>query len=143
MYKQYLIWKYNFTSDIKIIKLNKQKYDSHIYMDIEKPIKISRNRKNKFTEKRNPYKKYLNAKWKWTDIFNEITNICHLKNFIKITAEKYNINYITLKHKYNNYKKDNINNINNENRGGSKRIINIEQEKSLYQYIKINYIDME
>ena len=38
------------------------------------PIKTKRHRESKFTEKRNPYKKYLNAKWEWTDIFYEIEN---------------------------------------------------------------------
>ena len=34
--------------------------------------KIVRIRESKFSEKKDPYKKYQKAKWKWTDIFSEI-----------------------------------------------------------------------
>ena len=37
--------------------------------------KIKRIREPKFTEKRNPYKKYQNANWTWTDIFTEIDEL--------------------------------------------------------------------
>ena len=36
-------------------------------------IKIKHNKK--FTQKRNPYKIYNNATWKWIDIFSEINEI--------------------------------------------------------------------
>ena len=104
------------------------------------PLKIKRIRENKFTEKRNPYKKYQNAKWKWTDIFNEIENSL---TTMKSISKKYNINYNTLKQKYSYYKNNKITNINNENRGGNKRKINEDQEKEIYRYIKENYIDTE
>ena len=104
------------------------------------PKKVKRNRESKFTEKRNPYKKYLNAKWKWIDIFNEIDN---KKLSIKDIAKKYNINYITLRQKHSYYKSNKIENINNENRGGSKRKLDEKQEEQIYSYIKKNYIDTE
>ena len=102
------------------------------------PEKIKRIRTNKFTEKRNPYKKYLTAKWKWSDVMNEITNS---KSTIKYIAKKYNINYTTLRQKYSYYKRNKLVNINDENRGGSKRKLNDIQEKELYSYIKENYVD--
>jgi transposase len=107
---------------------------------IELPIKIGRIRKQNFTEKRDPYKKYLSAKWKWTDIINEIDNTNISLNEI---SQKYNINYNTLRHKYSNYKNNKITNINDENRGGNKRKITDEQDKEIYEYIKKNYIDTE
>ena len=42
--------------------------------------KINRRNEHKFTEKRNLYKKYQKAKWKWTDIFFEI-DLLHLCTF--------------------------------------------------------------
>ena len=60
---------------------------------MKEPLKIKRLRENKFTEKRNPYKKYLNAKWNWNDIFNEINK---KELTIKQISKKYNINYSTL-----------------------------------------------
>jgi hypothetical protein len=115
------------------------------YMNIENPITIKRNRRKKFTEKKNPYKDYLNAKWKWSNIFSELDdlNSNNVHNYIRITAKKYNINYNTLKNKYNKYK-NNINiNIDKENRGGCNKKITLEQEKDLYFNIKKNYIDKE
>jgi len=107
-------------------------------MIIENPIKTKRIRKSKFTEKRTPYKKYLYAKWTWSDIFTEIENT---KNTLKNISKKYNINYDTLRHKYGNYKNNKIKNINDENRGGSNKKITDLEEKELYEHIKKNYID--
>ncbi len=42
---------------------------------IVNPIKINKLRKQQFTEKRNPYKRYIKTKWNWTDIFNEIESL--------------------------------------------------------------------
>lgn len=109
-------------------------------MTIKIPLKINRIRKNNFTEKRNPYKKYLSAKWNWTDIITEINDS---KLSMKEISKKYNINYNTLRHKYCNYKNNKINNINDENRGGNKRKIDEKQEEEIYKYIKENYIDTE
>lgn len=111
-------------------------------MNTEKPIIKKRIRERKFTEKRNPYKNYLNAKWKWSDIFDEIDSVKHTKNFIKTVSIKYNINYNTLKYKYN-YHKKHKSEIEKENRGGHNKKINDSQEKDLYLYIKKNYIDTD
>jgi transposase len=122
-------------SKTNILKIKKDKI---------KPLKIKRNRDKTFTTKRNNYKSYHNAKWTWTEILNELDNIKNKeKNFIKVISLKYNIVYSTLKHKYNDYKNNKINNINEENRGGHNKKINEEQEKILYQYVKLNYIDTE
>ncbi len=100
-------------------------------------------KKAKFTEKRNPYKKYLNqTKWTWEEIFLEID---FLKNnntkAIINTAQKYNINYGTLRNKYNKFKNDsNYKNINNENRGINKYFTKIE-ENEIFSFIKNNFID--
>ena len=109
-------------------------------MNKKLPIKITRIRKSKFTEKRNPYKKYLDAKWNWTDIFSEIDNT---KLSIKEISKKYNINYTTLRQKYSFFKNNKINNINDENRGGCNKKINEQQDKELYDHIMKNYIDVE
>ena len=90
-------------------------------MNKKLPIKITRIRKSKFTEKRNPYKKYLDAKWNWTDIINEINNT---KTSIKEISKRYNINYTTLRQKYSFFKNNKIRNINDENRGGHNKKIN-------------------
>ena len=82
------------------------------------PLNTKKSSKSKFTEKRNPYKKYLNAKWKWTDIFTEIDN---KESSIKNISKKYNINYVTLRQKYSYYKNKKLKKPNEENRGGSKR----------------------
>jgi hypothetical protein len=110
-------------------------------MNVEIPIKIKRLRERKFTKKRSPYKKYLNADWRWTDIFKEIEELRHGRNYIKLISKKYNINYDTLKHKYRNYKNNKIDIIDNENRGGSNKKISKIRENELYSYIKTNYID--
>ncbi len=86
--------------------------------------KIKRIREPKFTEKINPYKKYQNANWTWTDIFTEIDELKYKidKGVIKIIANKYGIKYQTLKNKYNKNKNKNDDSVNSENRGGIKRI---------------------
>ena len=44
-------------------------------MSIIEPIQIKRSKNPKFTEKRNPYKKYQKAKWEWIDVF--LSNVYH------------------------------------------------------------------
>ena len=80
--------------------------------------KIKRTREPKFTEKRDPYKKYQKAKWKWIDIFMEIEILksANKKDYIKTVASNYGIKYKMLKNKYNKYTNDANDNINNENR---------------------------
>jgi len=100
----------------------------------------------KYTEKRNPYKSYLGANWKWSDIFNEIDNLKkNTNNFIKHVSTKYGIKYSTLCNKYNYYNKylrsDAIINVNEENRGGCNKIFSDVEEKQLFERIKSDYID--
>src|SRR5271170_8034720 len=109
------------------------------------PKTIKRTKYKKFTEKRSPYKAYLDAKWSWSDIFIEIdelkkTSIDHLK----VISKKYGIVYSTLANKYTKYCNNEENimvNINNENRGGSNKTFSDETEKELYEHIKTNFID--
>ena len=106
--------------------------------------KINRRNEHKFTEKRNPYKKYQKAKWKWTDIFCEIDLLKSEGSFkiIKTTAKKYNINYGTLKNKYNKYSNDNeYNNFNEENRGINNKSFTDQEEYEIFLFLKENFID--
>ena len=112
-------------------------------MNVEKlPIDIKKKRTKKFTEKRNPYKTYLSAKWTWTEVFNEVDNLKDKnKNYLKDISIKYGIKYDTLAHKYNNYCKNKCLDFNKESRGGSNKIFTTQEEKDMYDYIKINFID--
>lgn len=109
-----------------------------------KKNKIKKIKEQKFTEKKNPYKKYQKAKWKWTDIFLEIE---FLKNnespkAIKTIAEKYNINYGTLRNKYNKYKNDDeYNNFDEENRGTKNKTFTNKEEREIFLFLKENFID--
>jgi len=51
-------------------------------MSIFEPIQIKRSENPKFTEKRNPYKKYQKAQWDWIDIFLEIQSLIDEPNSI-------------------------------------------------------------
>ena len=105
---------------------------------MEVPVNIKRYRERKFTEKRDNYKNYNNAKWDWNDIFAKIENKERCKKEI---AKAYNIKYKTLLDKYKKWvdnEKKKI--IKKENRGGHKKIFTIEQEKDLALYIKDVYI---
>lgn len=105
--------------------------------------KIKRYRESKFTEKRNPYKKYQKAKWNWMDIFLEIDSLKNKESKVIVTvAQKYNINYGTLRNKYNKYKNDiNYVDINIENRGGANKSFTDEDENEIFLFVKNNFID--
>ena len=95
----------------------------------------------KFTEKRNPYKKYQKAKWNWTDIFNEINLSKGEAKIMKNISKKYNINYSTLRNKYSKFlKESNYQKINTENRG-TKKIFTDEEDNEIYLFIKNNFIE--
>jgi len=108
-----------------------------------KPKNIKRFRQKKFTEKRKPYKTYNNANWNWNDIFIEINElkINKIRNFIQIVSNKYGIIYSTLKNKfYDFYNKKNIIK-GKDNRGGSNKIFNYNQELEIIKFLKVNFID--
>ena len=116
--------------------------------DIEniKIKKIIKYRKVAFTEHRNNYKKYHNAKWKWDTIMEEIEIeiLKGTKEFIKIISQKYNIAYGTLRRKYSEYRENKNNNefdIDSDKRGGKNKIFTEIEEKELYLYIKNVFID--
>lgn len=110
-------------------------------MNVTLPKNVKRHTSKKFTKKRRPYKSYLNAEWKWEDVFIEIDKIKDTKvNFLRIIADKYGIIYGTLKNKYNKMH-NNTTNVNTENRGGSNKIFTKNDERELYNHIKINFID--
>lgn len=115
--------------------------------NIDLPKIIKCNRSKKFTQKQSPYKTYLQAKWKWVDIFSEIDAIKHTNpSYLKIISSKYGITYNTLSNKYSKYTRSKeLNNeyLNNENRGGSNKSFDIDDEAALYNHIKINFIDKD
>ena len=94
--------------------------------------------------KRRPYKKYINAKWKWIDVFNKIDLIKHQKikktNIYKLISKEYGILYKTLVNKYNKYQNDRSN-IDKKCRGGSNKIFTNKEEQLIFDYLKNNYID--
>jgi len=110
-------------------------------MSFNEPCVIKRTKESKFTEKRNPYKKYSKAKWKWIDIFLEIESLKDEPKIFKKISKKYNINYGTLRNKFNKFKNDNeYNNFDKENRGINK-LFNKEQEREIFVFLKENFID--
>jgi len=115
-------------------------------MTLTSPKIIATKRKKIFTKIKNPYKSYLNADWRWSDIFNDIEAIKNDNdNFIKIISTKYGIIYGTLKNKYNAYCKNKLSNLNlnEENRGGSNKLLSIDDEKELYKLIINEYIEKD
>lgn len=112
-------------------------------MENIKTKRIKYLRESKFTEKRDPYKKYQKAKWRWSDIFDEIDILKENinKGFFKIISEKYGIKYKTLRNKYSDYKNNKLNNFNNENRGGSNRIFSELEEYEIFLFLKENFMD--
>ena len=125
----------SFSSEDEILPIDRNN-------DIKKPQKIRRHIKKSFPLKRNNYKKYQYAKWKWLDVLKEIDFLKesnHIKIF-KTIAIKYNIPQKTLTNKYYKWIKDGkSNDINNENRG-NKTYFNIEEEYNLFKYINHLYI---
>ena len=131
---------------------------------ISKKVKIFR--EQKFTKVRNPYKRYNKADFIWKEVFDEI-DLLKTKNdnnFLKITSEKYGIKYKTLKNKYCNYKnglyineydkniekyfdgeeiriKNKIIKQNKEHRGGNNKILSDDDEKNIFLFLKLNFID--
>jgi hypothetical protein len=99
----------------------------------------------RFTQIRTPYKSYLLANWSWNDVFDELDSLKETSTtYLKDTAIKYGILYKTLANKYGAYCKDKekiLLQVNNENRGGSNKAFSLQQEKELYDIIKINYIN--
>jgi hypothetical protein len=92
------------------------------------PRKINYKHTELYTEKRDNYKKYKNAKWSWNDILNETYEL-HTINVHAITtiAIKYNIKPKTLRNKYNKWLQNYKYIDDNENRGGHNKYFTIEQ----------------
>jgi hypothetical protein len=105
--------------------------------------KIKRLKDTKFTELRNPYKKYNKAKWNWTEIFIEIESLKddNSSKILTSTAKKYNINYSTLRNKYNKFKKSKCYNVDEENRGGKNKSFTENEEQEIFLFLKENFID--
>ena len=104
----------------------------------QESIKIKQKREVNYPNKRNNYRRYSNATWKWRDIFLELDNLVSdgvYKHFHYI-AEKYNIPRDTLTKKYKLWRthKDSLN-YNVENRGGNNKSFTEHEEKELYEYI--------
>ena len=121
-----------------VLHLNISIYNSILMNTIYKRL-----REKVFTEKRQPYKSYLKATWKWSDIFNEITNLKLTKLYgcFTIIASKYGILYKTLVDKYNKFKNNKIIVDNKEHRGGHNKFFNYNDELNLFNYFKDNFIN--
>jgi hypothetical protein len=106
-------------------------------------VKIKKIREQKFTKIKNPYKRYNKAKWNWSDIFTEIEFLKDEEpKVIKNISVKYNINYGTLRNKYNKFKNDIIfHNFDEDKRGGSNKVFTEEEEKEIFLFLKDNFID--
>lgn len=109
--------------------------------NIINPKKIKRMNRKSFPLKRNNYKKYLNAPWKWYNIMKEIDSTKeNTHRVFKNTAIKYNICKRTLINKYTKWIKDGKpEDINNEKRG-NKTYFSIEEERYLFENINNMYI---
>lgn len=107
------------------------------------PKKIKRKRDIKYPNKRYNYKRYKNMSWNFNDIFNEYELLKNQDNrkCTTIMTTKYNISRTTFLRKYNLWKNDENNKINNENRGGNNKIFTDEEEKDLYEYASKVFID--
>jgi hypothetical protein len=71
------------------------------------PKKIKVHKKVNYPTKRNNYRRYNNAKWKWEDVLSELDILKENETSfpLKIISEKYNIKYSTLGRKYKEWKK--------------------------------------
>jgi hypothetical protein len=110
------------------------------------PKNIKKRRTKKFTQKRQPYKTYLEAVWTWSDVLLETDNMKKLSNtFLKDISIKYGIMYSTLSKKYNKYCKSkmDISSLNKENRGGSNKTFSVIEEKVIYDQLVNNYINKD
>jgi transposase len=109
---------------------------------MDKPQNIKNPIKYRYPSKRNNYKKYQYADWDWNDVLVEINETREIieKGYMKYISNKYNINYNTLKQKYEKWNKDGNITI-SENRGGHNRLLTENQEKDLYDYITNVFID--
>ena len=106
------------------------------------PIKIIGKKIVRFTEKRNPYKKYKAAKWTWSTVFRYINSIKNSnKKFIKSASVKFGININTLNHKYKIYCNNKSHKFNEENRGGINKLLSYDKEKKLYNQIFNKFIN--
>jgi hypothetical protein len=107
------------------------------------PIKIVRKRNKTYTQKRQPYKTYLQADWNWSDIFKEIeVTKLNSSTYLKDISNKYGIKYSTLSKKYSNYaKSDKLDtSFDHEKRGGCNKMFSNEDEKALYDRIINGFI---
>lgn len=69
---------------------------------------IKKRRNDNYPLRRDNYRDYSNAKWKWEDVLSEVD---YLKNsgifsYILPIARKYNIKYSTLRHKYYSWRNE-------------------------------------
>lgn len=105
-------------------------------------IKISKKRHN-FTPKKDNYKPYQFANWKWNEVFAELDKLLlsDTKGARGIISKKRKINYNTLKSKYSKWILDGRPTIvDEENRGGHNKVFTEQEERDLYEYILNVYI---
>ena len=103
--------------------------------------KIKYKKRVKYTQKRRPYKSYYVADWTWNEVLSESLILREKENnFLYVISKKYGIIYETLKSKFYQYLKDNTIEF-SDNRGNSNKIFTEEEEKSIADNIKKNFID--
>jgi hypothetical protein len=124
------------TKSVKTNRKRKKKVDPV-------PIKIVKKRQVAYPNKRDNYRRYNNATWKWEDVFEEIETLKNegKLNYIEIVSVNKNIKYGTLRNKYNEWKNNKELNINEDHRGGHNKIFSELEEREMYDYIVKVFID--
>jgi hypothetical protein len=110
-----------------------------------KPKKMRKRIRESCPEKRDNYKKYEKANWKWIDIFKQIDlkKSEGSKSYIADIAKQYNIKYSTLQSKYSTWASQNRPEeiSHKENRGGHNKCFTEDEERKLRDYLKEVYLD--
>jgi len=110
---------------------------------IKYPLKINHSKKKSCPTKRRPYKTYKWGDFDFKKILEEALILYETeKNYVEIIAKKYGIIEGTLRDKLLKYKMYGDSSI-EDNRGKSNNIFTDEEEKSLSDYIKTNFIDKQ
>jgi hypothetical protein len=115
---------------------NKSSYDG---LSSDKPKMVD------FVLVKNKYKNYIKSKLDWNEIFKEIKELKdNVKSkFIKSIAIKYDINYRTLKNKYNNWENNECPEVKNYEFRGLNTLFSEKEEEDLFEYIKKVYIETD
>jgi hypothetical protein len=127
----------------KIFSLT-EKYIVKMSQNLSKPKKIIRHEKKSFPLVRDKYKRYNDAEWEWTTVINFIENERMYNDcFLKDTSKKFTARQSRDKifRKYKKWQNDMTIDLSLERRGIHNKIFTIEQERLLFEYIKVVFID--